>query len=183
MANYYLDIETTGIDPKDSKIITIQFQPLDRFARPIGELTILKEWESSEKGIIADFISRSGILENIWNFVPFGYNLRFEHKFLLTKSVTYGFPMIDIANSPHLDLFFTGVIMNDGMFKGAGLDKITGKPRDGSIIPKWYADREYDKIVDYIESETKEYLKFANWLYKRLPDLLKDFKEENGIKK
>lgn len=91
--------------------------------------------------------------------------------------------MIDIANSPHLDLFFTGVKMNDGMFKGAELDKITGKPMDGSIIPKWYAGKEYDKIVDYIESETKEYLKFANWLYRRLPGLLKDFKEENGIKK
>ncbi|KKK91948.1 hypothetical protein LCGC14_2707790, partial [marine sediment metagenome] len=29
MVNYYLDIETTGLDPKTNKIITIQYQRLD----------------------------------------------------------------------------------------------------------------------------------------------------------
>ncbi|MCW1294543.1 MAG: ribonuclease H-like domain-containing protein [Candidatus Parvarchaeota archaeon] len=180
MANYYLDIETTGLDSEKSKIITIQFQELDRFANPIGKLVILKEWESSEKEIIAEFISKSRILESVWSFVPFGYNLRFEHKFLLYKSSFYGFPTIDIANNPHIDLFFTGVIMNNGMFKGAALDKITGKPRNGSIIPQWYEHKEYGKIIDYIETETREYLRFANWLYKVLPEILKEFKKNIG---
>ncbi len=178
MANYYLDIETTGIDPRESRIITIQFQQLDRMARPVGKLVILKEWEYSEREIIEEFIRRSGMLKGLWNFVPFGYNLRFEHSFLQYKSIYYGFPMIDILNSPHIDLFFTGVIMNGGMFKGAALDKITGKPRNGSIIPEWYNSREYGKIIDYIETETREYLKFANWLYRKLPETLKEFKVE-----
>jgi len=30
MTNFYLDIETTGLNPRKDKIITIQYQELDR---------------------------------------------------------------------------------------------------------------------------------------------------------
>ena len=30
MGNFYLDIETTGLDPTKDKILTIQYQELDR---------------------------------------------------------------------------------------------------------------------------------------------------------
>ena len=57
MTSYYLDIETTGFDPKFDKIITIQYQQLDiASGKPIGNLIILKEWESSEKEILKKFI-------------------------------------------------------------------------------------------------------------------------------
>ena len=57
MGNYYFDIETTGLDPKKDKIITIQYQELDRFTgKAIGKLVILKEWESSEREILQKFI-------------------------------------------------------------------------------------------------------------------------------
>ena len=50
MANYYLDIETTGLDEVESKITTIQYVELERgTGRQLGELTILKEWELGEK--------------------------------------------------------------------------------------------------------------------------------------
>ena len=55
--NYYLDIETTGKDPMQDKIITIQYQKLDRYtANPVDSLKILKEWESDEKAILTKFI-------------------------------------------------------------------------------------------------------------------------------
>ena len=55
MTEYYFDTETTGFDPSEDKIITIQFQELDRFTgKPIGDLKILKEWESSEKEILTE---------------------------------------------------------------------------------------------------------------------------------
>jgi len=42
--NYYLDIETTGLDPLHSKIITIQYMELERnTGKPGGPLKRLKE--------------------------------------------------------------------------------------------------------------------------------------------
>ena len=62
MANYYFDIETTGLDPEKCKIITIQFQELDSFSGEAkGELIILKVRESSEREILEKFIRMSGI--------------------------------------------------------------------------------------------------------------------------
>ena len=41
--NYYLDIETTGLNPFEHKIITIQYMELERnTAKPTGPLKILK---------------------------------------------------------------------------------------------------------------------------------------------
>ncbi len=55
MAQHYLDIETTGLDPEIDQIITIQYQELDRnTGEAVGELTILKAWESSEKEYCRD---------------------------------------------------------------------------------------------------------------------------------
>ena len=43
--NYYLDIETTGKDPMQDKIITIQYQKLDRYtAKPADSLKILNDF-------------------------------------------------------------------------------------------------------------------------------------------
>ena len=53
MGNYYLDIETTGLDEVESKITTIQYVELERSTgKQIGEITILKEWELGEEGIL-----------------------------------------------------------------------------------------------------------------------------------
>jgi len=63
MTNFYLDIETAGTDAERDQILTIQFQPLDRATgRPIGDLRILKAWESSEKQIIGQFIAECRVM-------------------------------------------------------------------------------------------------------------------------
>ena len=87
MANYYLDIETTGLDTIQNKIITIQYMELERnTAKPTGPLKILKEWESDEKTILNKFISDSGIAEDYkFTFIPVGFNLQFEHGFFLAE--------------------------------------------------------------------------------------------------
>ena len=180
MTNYYLDIETTGLDPEKSKIITIQFQELDAFSgKAKGELFILKSWESSEREILEKFIRLSGIRESKWNFVAHGYNLKFEHDFLMKKAEFYGLPRIDILGGPCVDLHSIGIMMNGGWFKGSGWDDITGKVGDGlDILEMWTFDA-YDKIEKYIRKEAVEYIRFYVWLKKRMPELLLEFKAVN----
>ncbi len=179
MPNYYLDIETTGLAPQKDKIITIQYMEVHRnTAEAIGPLKILKEWESSERDILQKFLRDSRITDPYpFSFVPLGYNLGFEHNFLRERCATYGLPAVDILNNPFIDLRACGIIMNKGEFKGSGLDHITGKPHDGSAIPGWYQNKEYGRIVDYVETEAREFIKFAVWLYRELPPCLAKFKE------
>jgi hypothetical protein len=68
--------------------------------------------------------------------------------------------------------------MNQGEFKGSGLDKLTGKKSNGANIPIWYNNHEYEKIIEYIKQEAEEFIKFNVWLYKKLPLLLEEFREE-----
>lgn len=177
MGNYYLDIETTGFDPKCDKILTIQYQKLDFSGNAIGDLIILKEWESSEKEILTKFIQDTGICSNDkFAFVVIGYNLGFEHKFLKERSVINSLPEIDILSKPFLDLYSIGILMNNGQFKGSGLDNISGKKGNGSTVPIFYENKEYDKIISYIDQETKEFLRLAKWLYEKMPALGNEFK-------
>jgi DNA polymerase III alpha subunit (gram-positive type) len=183
MPSYYLDIETTGLDPNKDKIITIQYQELDRnTGEAIGELVVLKEWESSEKDMIKQFVLGSKILDPYaFSFVPVGYNLTFEHNFLKTRARVHELTEIDILNHPFIDLRAIGVLMNKGEFKGSGLDQMTGKKNSGSGIPAFYEKKEYQKIIDYIKNETEEFIKFNVWLYKEMPKLHEIFKRECGV--
>ena len=183
MGNFYFDIETTGLDPRKDKIITIQFVELERnTGKQIGELRILKEWESNEKEILRQFIITSSITSsNPWVFVPVGYNLNFEHNFLHERCKVNGIEPFDILNKPFIDLRPFGIIMNKGEFKGSGLDRITGKPHSGAVIPPWYAEKKYSDIENYVKTEASEFIAFCSWLYRELPTMLERFKTENGM--
>ena len=176
--NYYLDIETTGLDKINNKIITIQYMELERnTAKPVGPLKILKEWESDEKTILTRFIS-DFVPENDWAFIPIGFNLQFEHKFLWQRCMSNGLQPVDILDGPFLDLKTVGVIMNKGEFKGAALHNLTNKPHGGSNIPQLYAEKKYGEIESYIKRETEEFTTFCTRLYKELPQLLQLFKND-----
>ena len=179
--NCYLDIETTGLDPLQSKIITIQYIQLERnTAMPVGPLKILKEWESDEKTILKKFISDSGVGEKYpFAFVPVGYNLEFEHKFFWQRCMSNGLQPVDILNRPFLDLKTVGVIMNKGEFKGAGLDKLTNKPQSGKNIPRLYDEKKYGEIESYIKKETESFCEWLVKLYVKLPKLRDELLREN----
>jgi hypothetical protein len=182
MGNFYLDIETTGLNPKVDEILTIQYQELDRqTGAAIGELIILKAWESSEKEIIEAFLGDTSFLDPYaFSFIPVGYNLTFEHNFLKERGDKYGLPEIDILNKPFIDLRVIGILMNGGEFKGSGLDKVTGKDRDGKMVPVWAENGSYDKIVEYIRMEAREFLRFNVWLYEKMPEMRGKWNEEMG---
>lgn len=185
MSNYYLDIETTGTNPAVDKIVTIQFVELERnTAAQKGELRILKEWESSEKDILTRFIQESPILDRYaFSFVPVGYNLLFEYKFLLQRSLLHDLMPINLLKRPLIDLRVIGVLMNRGEFLGSGLDRITGKPHNGNTILKWYAEKRWNEIECYVKTETEEFLRLCQWLYVELPHMLNKFKVQHRILK
>ena len=177
--NYYLDIETTGLNPYQHKIITIQYMELERnTAKPAGPLKILKEWESDEKTILTEFISNSGINDDYkFNFIPVGFNLQFEHSFFIGRCLSNNIKPVDILNRPFLDLKTVAVIMNRGEFKGASLHNMTNKPHGGGNIPQLYREKKYAEIESYIKREAEEFSNFCSGLYSKLPQLLGMFKQ------
>jgi len=175
--NYYLDIETTGLDPLHSKIITIQYMELERnTGKPVGLLKILKEWESDEKTILKRFIE-DFVPENDWAFVPIGFNLQFEHDFFWQRCISNGLRPVDILKGPFLDLKTVAVLMNKGEFKGASLHKMTNKPHGGGNIPQLYGEKKYAEIESYIKNEADEFSNFCSRLYVEMPQLLENMKK------
>jgi len=174
LVDWYFDIETAKLDPQDTnsnanldpktgKIITIQFQQVNEDScEPIGPLKILKEWEqgSSELSILEQVKPR--FTGNPWDFVMLGYNLSFEYKFLSAKFRQY-FNFELSANNwlerPLKDMKLIGVILNNGTFKGASLSSFTNKSQEGAMVPVWYENKEYGRILEYVEREAKSFLK------------------------
>jgi len=180
MTEFYLDFETLGVRPEYDKIITIQYQQVDtRTGAPKGPLTILKEWESSEREILKEFLD---ILnpDNVWDFIPIGYNLRFELYFLQARfRKTLKLELSNewlYYNLPRVDIRSILVMMNEGQFKGATLDWFIDRDKDNTEIPNWYERKEYGKIETYIEDETNNFLHAYQFLKAKLPPLFKAYR-------
>lgn len=178
MANYYyFDIETYGTEakpnPQKDKIITIQFQEIDsQTGTPKSDLIIFKEWEHTEEAILRKF----ALMFKPWEFIPVGNNLNFERAFLKIKSEQYKIEAFtkhgDLAeNFPSIDVRPIFVILNKGQFKGSGMHNFTKKKTDGSHISTWYANREYEKIENYITEEAEAFLEFYQKCSIELPKL------------
>lgn len=180
MGSYYLDIETTGLDPRDSKIITIQYVELERgTGKQIGELKILKEWEMGLENMLFQFSNDVSVFDPYpFSFIPVGYNLDFENNFLKYYSCKYLKKEINISSRPKIDLFGLGVLMNGGEFKGARLDSFTTKFTSGKMIPYWYENKNYNFIEDYIMNETNGFIKWYEKLHIELPILNYKIKKE-----
>lgn len=82
---------------------------------------------------------------------------------------------MDILFKPHTDLYPVGILINNGEFKGSGLDKITNKSHSGAAIPDWYNNKEYSKIESYIQQKSNEFVNFASCLSSIMPTLRSEF--------
>lgn len=171
MKGHYFDIETYSPgetpNPETDKIISIQFQKIDlETGKEEGKLQILKEWEESEEEIIK-FIYKWFFSRNVWQFIPIGFNLSFEWKFLSYKFKQYNLDTRELSyyfdNFPQIDLKPFAVIKK-GSFVGASLSSISEKEDDGNVIKEYYEKKQFDKIENYIENEAKSFID----LYKKI---------------
>ncbi|WP_456417477.1 ribonuclease H-like domain-containing protein [Methanocaldococcus sp.] len=182
MAEYYFDIETYSPNdkpnPETDKIITIQYQRINlRSGKPKGKLKILKEWESSERDIVFKFYEKFFSEDkSIWDFIPVGFNLNFEWEFLMTKFNKYlGVKLTSreiYYNRPYIDLKPIVVLLNNGKFRGASLNRFTKKKYNGGFIKEWYENKQYDKIEEYIKNETESYIEFLQKIIKNIHKIL-----------
>ena len=162
------------MDFKKDKIITIQWQRLNGFTgEPIGELQILKEWESSEKEILKEFLPNL-TCENPFDFIIVGKNLLFDFTFLSNKLEKYGLGELNLRcwyERVSLDLKHILVMINKGNFRG--YDKVLDKTGDLARVKVYqlYKQRKYPEIIKYIEDETKVFLEGYQILKREMPSL------------
>lgn len=180
MAEYYFDIETEGKNPEVHKIVTIQFQKLDtETGKPLDELQILKEWISSEENILREFLAVSKFdskdtHEAEWNFVPIGENLiGFDLLFLrerLIEVLGVRLPLEWlIRRKAYLDIKPILIVWNRGYFKNFSLTKFM--PYSGDMIPKWYKEEQFEKIIDYVRCEARTFLENYQRLKEEIPKI------------
>ena len=158
LPSYYFDIETTGDDPQQDRMVTIQYQPLGDDLQPIGLFQVLAEWEWGEKQVIQMAIEK-GILEATWDFVPVGNRLRFDLTFLIERATRWKLIDWDMAKlkyywftKPFIDLGPVLVMLNRGQFTGSSLGAFSDK-ESGRHVPKMYREGRYADIIEYVTRE------------------------------
>ncbi|MFQ5838907.1 MAG: hypothetical protein ACE5HJ_09050 [Thermoplasmata archaeon] len=163
MTEYYLDIETEGDDPLQDRIITIQFQQLEK-GDPVGNFNILVEWEWGEKEIIRSILEK-GLLDVGWDFVPIGNRLNFDITFIVERAGKHKLISWDPSQlkyyffkKPMLDLWPVLVLMNRGRFQGSSLTAFSQKKDRGSLVTSLYRQGDYQSILRYIEEEREAVL-------------------------
>ncbi len=155
---FYFDQETTGDDPQQDRIVTVQLHQLDDDLEPVGPFQIMAEWEWGEKEII-QMILQKGVLQPNWDFVPVGNRLRFDLTFLVERATKWNLIQWDMATlkyyfftKPILDLQPVLVLMNRGKFTGSSLHSFADK-ESGARVPALYRKGSYADIIAYVTRE------------------------------
>jgi len=152
---YYFDVETTGDDPQQDRIVTVQYQALADDLTPTGLFQVIAEWEWGEKQVIQMVLAK-GVLEPTWDFVPLGNRLRFDLTFLIERATKWKLIDWDMAKlkyfwftKPYLDLAPVLVMLNRGTFTGSSLHSFADK-ESGARVPKMYREGLFPEIIDYV---------------------------------
>ncbi len=187
MTEYYFDIETwdpnaTGRpDPKKGQVIAVAYQAIS-FGRPTGSLEIRKAWERGGEKIVLKHVLDLGVFD--WDtdgfaFVPVGTNLDFDLAFLIERMALTGvrrFDAVEVLDifreKPRIDIKTTLLLMNDGRFRGSGLDSFTKfKKSGGEVVLKLWEKKDYRAIEKYIRSDAAGFFDVYRKILPALSDL------------
>lgn len=196
MSHYYFDIETTGLNPWQDRIISLQAVRLEpKTGQAVSAMRMFSIWRDTRYGDTQDDKEKDIIKQalnfvdaynpNPFAFIPIGYNLDFENRFIKTRLAVLGLPPLpcDIVSfeRPKLDLRPIGVFICNGEFKGSSLEAISGKVGSGKKVLEWYETGDFQKIDEYAIGETESFIAFLQWLYATMPKIHKEFIA--GVKK
>jgi hypothetical protein len=155
---FYLDVEAEGEDPRQDRLITIQFRPLSDDLHPLGNLTVLAEWEWGEKEMLRIPLGK-GVLDPSWDFVPVGNRVRFDLTFLIERAQHHKLREWGPAElrrfwfeKPMLDLGNVLILMNGGKFDGSSIENFADKG-PSSEVPALYRQGKYEQVLEYIHQE------------------------------
>lgn len=172
MAEYYFDVETTGTNFDKDEIITIQWQRLGYTGEPVGDLNILKSWESSEKEILEEFSPNLTCYP--WDFVFVGKNMLFDFSMLDKRLSRHNLGKFDLSclrQRVTLDIRPILIMLNNCRFKGYQNLIPKTNSTENKEIPELYRNGDFDKIVSYIEDEAKDFTKAYQVLKSEMPSL------------
>jgi len=172
--------EKVSLTPDTCRIITMQFQLLDRSGRSASPLMVLKEWETpgGEEEMIRRFV-KENLKGNPWEFIPVGCNVLFDLGMLRGRAEKYGIELPDweiYHQRPFIDIKHILLGMNGFAFKNSGLDKFCGK-QSGKDIPFLYEraqkgeEKAYKLIDEYVEREAEEFVSLYSRLKSEHPKL------------
>ncbi len=173
---FYFDQETTGDDPQQDRIVTIQLRQLNDELEPVAPLQVMAEWEWGEKQIIQMALEK-GVLKPDWDFVPVGNRLHFDLTFLIERATKWNLIQWDAATlkyfwftKPVLDLQPILILMNRGKFAGSSLHVFADKD-PGARVPLLYRKGAHEEIIEYVTREQEAALDLLRQSRKVLGEL------------
>jgi len=154
----FLALEVEGPDSNEHRVIALCTQEL-KDGTPSGNLSIMVEWEWGEREILKWILSK-GLFETTFDFVPVGFNLKFDLTFLMARLERLGLRKWEswevrhfFAAKPMIDLSTSLVLMNGGRFADSSLRKYMPRQKHADSIQDWYREGNYRGIVDAMLEE------------------------------
>lgn len=188
------DDKISGLNPyrENSKILTISYNYYDTFIlveKNIIPPSILKEWEHGEKELLNIFYSFwSRTLERDKHLKIVGFNqIKFDIPYIFSRMHTHDIKSIDelfdiLYRRPHyIDLGQMSMITSQRMkikkeFYNVNQEEanrffnIPFKKAKGNIVTKYYIEKNYEGIVEYIKEEftfEKLYIHLRRHMHKK----------------
>lgn len=146
------------------QVIAVAYQ-LIAFGAPAGDLVVLRAWDRGGEERVLREVLKTGVLdasrERAFEFVPVGTNLPFDLAFLIARMGSTGIrkwthrEVLDyFHDKPTKDLKHALVLMNDGEFRGSGLDTFSAKKKSrGAAVVEMWKRRDYKGIDEYIRQD------------------------------